>query len=69
MIAKALVAETAALSFDKRINNSEGANFSTSNNLFVQANSNGFIGGFPSSRHTISCSVIAKDSSGNAKRL
>ena len=64
MIAKALVAEKAALSFDKRINNSEGANFSTSNNLFVQANSNGFIGGFPSSRHTISCSVIAKDSSG-----
>ena len=64
MIAKALVAETAALSFDKRINNSEGANFTTSNNLFVQANSNGFIGGFPSSRHTISCSVIAKDSSG-----
>jgi len=64
MIVKALVAEKAALSFDKRISNSEGANFSTSNNLFVQANSNGFIGGFPSSRHTISCSVIAKDSSG-----
>ena len=64
MIEKALVSETAALSFDKRINNSEGANFSTSNNLFVQANSNGFIGGFPSSRHTISCSVIARDSSG-----
>jgi PmbA protein len=64
MIEKALVAEKAALSFDERINNSEGANFSTSNNLFVQANSNGFIGGFPSSRHTISCSVIAEDSSG-----
>ena len=64
MIAKALLAEKAALSFDKRISNSEGADFSTSNNLFVQANSNGFIGGFPSSRHTISCSVIAKDSSG-----
>ncbi len=64
MIANALVTEKAALSFDKRISNSEGANFSTSNNLFVQANSNGFIGGFPSSRHTISCSVIAKDSSG-----
>lgn len=64
MIAKVLVVEKTALSFDKRISNSEGANFSTSNNLFVQANSNGFIGGFPSSRHTISCSVIAKDSSG-----
>ena len=64
MVAKVLVVEKTALSFDKRISNSEGANFSTSNNLFVQANSNGFIGGFPSSRHTISCSVIAKDSSG-----
>lgn len=64
MIAKVLVVEKTALSFDKKISNSEGANFSTSNNLFVQANSNGFIGGFPSSRHTISCSVIAKDSSG-----
>ena len=64
MIAKALVAEKAALSFDKRISNSEGANFSTSDNLFVQANSNGFFGSFPSSRHTISCSVIAQDSSG-----
>ena len=64
MITKVLVVEKTALSFDKRISNSEGANFSTSNNLFVQANSNGFIGGFPSSRHTISCSVIAKDSSG-----
>lgn len=64
MIAKVLVVEKTALLFDKRISNSEGANFSTSNNLFVQANSNGFIGGFPSSRHTISCSVIAKDSSG-----
>jgi PmbA protein len=64
MIAKVLVVEKTALSFDRRISNSEGANFSTSNNLFVQANSNGFIGGFPSSRHTISCSVIAKDSSG-----
>ena len=39
MIEKALISETAALSFDKRINNSEGASFSTSNNLFVQANS------------------------------
>ncbi|XOJ89543.1 metalloprotease PmbA [Methylophilaceae bacterium Uisw_097] len=64
MIAKVLIVEKTALSFDKRISNSEGANFSTSNNLFVQANSNGFIGGFPSSRHSISCSVIAKDSSG-----
>ncbi|MBT5150543.1 MAG: peptidase C69, partial [Nitrosomonadales bacterium] len=64
MITKALTAEKAALGFDKRVSNSEGANFSTSNNLFVQANSNGFIGGFPSSRHIISCSVIAKDNSG-----
>ena len=64
MINYALETEKAALAFDKKIDNSEGANFSSSKNLFVQANSNGFLGGFPSSRHTISCSVIARDSSG-----
>ena len=64
MVKKALKAEKAALIFDEKIKNSEGANFSSSKNLFVQANSNGFVGGFPSSRHTISCSIVAKDHSG-----
>lgn len=56
-IAKAC--EAAAMSVDKRIENSEGASVSNGESLFVYANSNGFVGGYPSSRHSISCSVIA----------
>jgi PmbA protein len=51
--------EQAAFHTDKRINNSEGATVNVSEGLFVQANSLGFIGGYPSSRHSVSCSVIA----------
>ncbi len=54
--------EAAALAVDgKRITNSEGASVSTSEGLFVYANTHGFVGGYPSSRHSISCSVIAED--------
>ncbi|HSR01402.1 MAG TPA: metalloprotease PmbA [Methylophilaceae bacterium] len=53
--------ETAALAVDKkRITNSEGASVSTSEGQFIYANTHGFIGGYPSSRHSISCSVIAE---------
>lgn len=52
--------ETAALQVDERITNSEGAGVSTYEGLFVYANSNGFSGGYPSSRHSLSCSVIAE---------
>ena len=53
--------ETAALNVDKtRIKNSEGASVSTNEGLFVYANTHGFVGGYPSSRHSISCSVIAE---------
>ncbi len=53
--------ESAALNVDKaRIKNSEGASVSTSEGLFVYANTHGFVGGYSSSRHSISCSVIAE---------
>ncbi len=53
--------EAAALAVDKsRITNSEGASVSTSEGQFIYANTHGFIGGYPSSRHSISCSVIAE---------
>ena len=51
--------EQAAFARDKRINNSEGATINVQEAQFVFANSLGFIGGFPTSRHSISCSVIA----------
>lgn len=51
--------ESAALAVDKRITNSEGAAVSAYEGLFAYANSHGFAGGYPSSRHGFSCSVIA----------
>jgi len=51
--------EQAALDADKRVTNSEGATVNVHEAQFVHANSLGFIGGYPSSRHSISCAVIA----------
>lgn len=52
--------EAAALAVDERIKNSEGATVSAGESQFVYANSQGFMGGYPFSRHSISCSVIAQ---------
>ena len=52
--------EAAALSVDARITNSEGASVSTGEGFFAYSNSHGFTGGYPSSRHGVSCSVIAE---------
>jgi PmbA protein len=52
--------EAAALSVDARITNSEGASVSTGEGYFAYSNSHGFTGGYPSSRHGVSCSVIAE---------
>jgi len=57
----ALEAEAAARGFDGRIENSEGASVSTGGGIRVYANSHGFAGAYPSSSHSISCSVVAKD--------
>lgn len=51
--------ERAALDADKRVSNSEGATVNLHEALFVSANSLGFMGGFPTSRHSLSCAVIA----------
>lgn len=51
--------EAAAFAVDKRIANSEGASVSLGESQFVYANSLGFMGGYPASRHSISCAMIA----------
>ena len=51
--------EGAAFAVDKRIANSEGASVSMQQSHFAYGNSLGFLGGYPSSRHWISCAVIA----------
>ena len=51
--------EAAAFAVSALISNSEGASVAASHAQFVSANSRGFMGGFPSSRHYVSVSVIA----------
>jgi PmbA protein len=51
--------EQAALDTDARISNSEGATVNLHEAQFITANSLGFMGGFPTSRHSLSCAVIA----------
>src|SRR5262245_57989801 len=53
--------EAAALAADRRLTNSDGATVSLHEAQFVYANSNGFCGGYPSSRHGLYCSVIGED--------
>jgi PmbA protein len=58
-IALARRSEQAAFAASPLVSNSEGASVSTQQAHFVAANSHGFMGGYPTSRHYISCSVIA----------
>ena len=51
--------EAAAFEVDRRITNSEGAGVSAQQSHFYAANSRGFAGGYPSSRHSISVAPIA----------
>ncbi|TKI06888.1 metalloprotease PmbA [Martelella alba] len=60
-------AEKAALALDKRIVNTEGGNFNSHYSIKVYGNSHGMLAGYNSSRHSLSCSVIA-ESGGRMER-
>lgn len=51
--------EDAARAVDGRIANSEGGSVNTSVSHFIYANSNGFCGGFATTRHGVSAAVLA----------
>jgi len=53
--------EDAARAADPRIVNSEGASLSTHAGLHVYGNTHGFVGGYPSTRHGLSCAVVGKE--------
>jgi len=53
--------EAAARNYDKRIINSDGASISTYSGLSLTANTHGFTAVVPSSRHSLSCSVIGQE--------
>lgn len=63
-ISLALETETVARDHDSRITNSEGASVSKHDGDYVYGNSHGFLEGYSSSRNSLSCVVIAEDSSG-----
>lgn len=60
----ALECEAAALQFDKRISNSEGASVHSYQGQAVYANSHGFLSENAGTQHSISCSVIAATEAG-----
>ncbi len=63
-IAAAKACEDLARAQDERICNSEGATLNSHQGITAYGNSHGFLGAYPRSRHSLSCSVIARDDSG-----
>jgi PmbA protein len=59
-IQNALECEAAALNYSDQITNSDGAVYSTSDQLYVYANSNGFLAAYPTTRYGAYCTVIGQ---------
>jgi PmbA protein len=59
-IALAKECESAGLGADQRLQNSEGATLSTHRGVRLYGNSHGFLGGFPSTSHSLSCALLAE---------
>ena len=57
----ALACEAAAFATDKRISNADGTSLSTHQGCRVYGNSHGFVGGYASTRHSLSCVMIAEN--------
>ncbi|TWG89183.1 microcin-processing peptidase 1 [Cupriavidus gilardii J11] len=57
-------AEAAAFAVSPKIRNSDGASVSAQHSQFVLATTRGFVGGYPYSRHFISCAPIAGSGNG-----
>jgi PmbA protein len=52
--------EAAGMAVDARLTNSEGASVSTHRGVRVYGNSHGFLAGFPSTSHSLSCVLLAQ---------
>jgi PmbA protein len=61
VIELAQICEQAARDYDPRIENSEGATITTHRGMRVYGNSHGFAGGYESTSHSITCSVIGRE--------
>lgn len=60
----AMECEQAGRDYDSLISNSEGASVSSHEGHRIYANSHGFVGETQSSRHSLSCTLIARDKAG-----
>ncbi|MFI4894743.1 MAG: metalloprotease PmbA [Steroidobacterales bacterium] len=52
--------ESAGLACDARLKNSEGATVTTHSGVRVYGNSHGFLQGYPSTSHSVSCALVAQ---------
>lgn len=59
-IERALICEAAAFEADSRIKNADGTTLNVHQGCRVYGNSHGFIGGYASTRHSLSCVMIAE---------
>ena len=59
-IEQALACEAAAFNADPRIKNADGTTLNTHQGCRVYGNSHGFVGGYASTRHSLSCVMIAE---------
>ena len=59
-IALAIETEAAALKFDERVSNSEGATVSTNRGTCAYGNTHGFVGSYTQTSHSITCVVLAE---------
>jgi PmbA protein len=55
--------EAAGMALDARLANSEGASLSTHRGVRVFGNTHGFLAGFPSTSHSLSCALLAQSGS------
>jgi PmbA protein len=53
--------ESAGIAVDKRLTNSEGASVSSHRGVRVYGNSHGFLEGYPSTSHSVSCVLLAQE--------
>lgn len=60
-IEQALSCEAAAFAADGRIKNADGTTLNTHQGCRVYGNSHGFVSGYASTRHSLSCVMIAED--------
>jgi PmbA protein len=63
----ALECEKYGLDYSRKISNSEGASFNSHRNIRYYANSHGFAAATPSSRHSLSCVLLAEDQQGKQR--